>query len=93
MEIRSVDPRDTDREVDKPIYRVYFWEQLSYPGLTQGEAGYKSYENEVVGAVDVREILAWAEDYAVNRRWSVSVIHDGCEIWLLRDDPTLGFRS
>ena len=55
MDVRSVDPRDVRWEVDAPVYRVYFW---------SGETLHQAEEFELTGAVDVHEVLAWAEENA-----------------------------
>lgn len=51
MRFESVDPRDTSWECPQPVYRVYFW---SGPGLSD--------EYRLVGASDVHEAIAWADE-------------------------------
>ena len=53
-----VDPRDTGWEVDRPAYRVYFWQ----PGITD------EWELE---DTDVDEVLRWAADNAAGRQYAV----------------------
>ena len=68
MEIVSVDPRDQSWEIDKPRYRVYFW-----------DAAATSYEYEVSQADDVAEVMAWAEAERGTRTFTLyaCVQHDG----------------
>jgi hypothetical protein len=64
MDVRPVDPRDTEWEICQPVFRVYFWEPNPLPpGIPEESAGYRSTEFEVSG-VDVGEVLAWAETNA-----------------------------
>ena len=40
MIVGGVDPRDTQREVDQPVYRVYFWHRPPVPaGIAQEHIG------------------------------------------------------
>jgi hypothetical protein len=94
MKVRSVDPRDTEREEFIPVYRVYFWERLFLLGVPPEQAGYKSEEYEIVSAADVREVLVWAEENAgSNRTFTVYAMLDQCEIRLLGHDPTRPSQS
>jgi len=61
LNAQGVDPRDTRWEVDRPSYRVYFWE----PGLSD--------EWQLTDADDVREVMAWAEANANGRQFVVYV--------------------
>lgn len=89
MEVRPVDPRDTERSEDSPVYRVYFWERMSAPGIPDERMGYKSDEYELLDATDVREVLDWAEKHAgPNRTFTVYVRLDRCEIKLFGRGPT-----
>lgn len=63
MDIRGIDPRDITWEQDHARYRVYFWDV----------AAVTSYEYEVLGEVDVDEVLAWASRYADERGWAYTV--------------------
>lgn len=93
MEARPVDPRDVERDVDDPVYRVCFWERGSFPGVPAELAGYRSEEYELAGANDVREVLRWADENAgPNRSITVYVVLDGCAIRLCGDDPTRSSR-
>jgi hypothetical protein len=50
-----------------PSYRVYFWRQLAH-------GGYESDEFELRDAVDVREVLGWAEEKAEGRTFTLYVL-------------------
>ncbi|WP_416964416.1 hypothetical protein [Streptomyces sp. Agncl-13] len=63
MDIRGIDPRDTAWEQDHARYRVYFWDV----------AAVTAYEYEVLGEVDVDEVLTWASPYAAERAWTYTV--------------------
>ncbi len=52
MDVRPINPRDIDTEVE-PRYRVYFW---------SADRG-RSDEFELTGAADVRDALSWAEHW------------------------------
>src|SRR5689334_10904623 len=54
MEVRRVDPRDTEWEEDFPTYRVYFFTDPG-PGLH----GWTSDEFEIREAPDVRAVIEW----------------------------------
>jgi hypothetical protein len=89
MEIRPVDPRDTEREEHMPVYRVYFWERQVHPGVPAEQTGYRADEYEIADAADVREVLEWAETNAgSNRTFTVYAMLDRCEIRLFGRDPT-----
>ena len=62
MEIRGVDPRDTRWEVERPTFRCYFWNKGG--GRHHVDAGTISDEYEI-RCDDVREVLVWAEEFAV----------------------------
>jgi hypothetical protein len=85
MEARPVDPRDTEWEVDRPTYRVYFWRG-------QPRGGYASEEFELRGAADVHEVLSWAEQRAEGRLVTIYAVRDGADgrglIRLAGVDPT-----
>jgi hypothetical protein len=51
VQVRGVDPRDQQWEVDAPAYRVYFWAPWS--------KGWRSDEFEVTDA-DIDDVLEWA---------------------------------
>ncbi|MEU8825849.1 hypothetical protein [Streptomyces sp. NPDC048636] len=63
MDIRAIDPRDTAWEQDYARYRVYFWD---VPAVT-------SHEYEILGEVDIDELLTWASRYAAERGWSYTI--------------------
>lgn len=63
MDIRGIDPRDTAWEQDHARYRVYFWDV----------GAVTAYEYEVLGEVDVDEVLDWASRYAAERGWTCTV--------------------
>ena len=52
MEVRRVDPRDTEWEEDFPAYRIYFFTKPG-PGLH----GRTSDEFEIQQAPDVRSVI------------------------------------
>lgn len=63
--IEGVDPRDTQWEVDKPVYRVYFWHQPDAPpGVAQQHVMWHCDEYRLSDAVDVEEVLGWARTNA-----------------------------
>lgn len=83
MEVRPVDPRDTDSEIESPVYRVYFWESLG-----EGpNAAFKSDEYEITGAADVYQVLRWAEANA-NGTFTAHLVMDKTLIRLSGEDPT-----
>ena len=60
-----MDPRDTAFEVDEPVRRVYLWDRPPPPaGVTQELMGWWFYERRLLGAPDVRGVLARAEEYS-----------------------------
>ncbi|TVL93546.1 hypothetical protein [Streptomyces sp. SAJ15] len=63
MDIRRIDPRDTAWEEDHARYRVSFWD---VPAAT-------AHEYEVLGEVDVDDVLAWASPHAAERGWTYTV--------------------
>jgi hypothetical protein len=80
VEITSVDPRDQNWEIDKPYYRVCFW-----------DAAATSYEYQVSQADDVAEVMAWAEGERGTRTFTLyaCVQHDGLGLVRLAGvDPT-----
>ena len=72
MEVRSVDPRDTEWGDDFPAYRVYFFTDPA-PGLH----GLKSDEFEIRQAPDVGSVIEWAANEAAGRAYV-------CMRWCLR---------
>ena len=91
MDVRPIDPRDTDTEEAFPAYRVHFWErQAGHPGVAPEAVGHVSYEFELTGAHSVFEALAWAEANAgANRTFTLYVATIGRSlIRLAGTDPT-----
>ena len=88
MHVQPVDPRDTRWEVDRPVYRVYFWWQRD----GRPDAGWASEEWQVDGA-DVQEVLAWADMDEMHRAFTLYVRYtcDGMPglIRLHGSDPTV----
>ena len=83
MDIRGIDPRDARWEQDHARYRVYFWDV----------GAVTAYEYEVLGEVDVEEVLAWASRYAEGRGWAYTVyaaVTDGGDLGLVRLAGVLG---
>ena len=77
-----MDPRDVEREVDDPTYRVVFWEREA-PGML------RSHEYDVTGAGDVEEVLAWARAGATpGQTFTIHALVDRTALRLLGDDPT-----
>lgn len=65
MIIDGDDPRDTEWEVDRPVYRVYFWHQPeARPGAAQRHAMWHCDEYRLSDATDVQEVLDWARNTA-----------------------------
>jgi hypothetical protein len=63
--VEGIDPRDTEWEVEGPVYRVYFWHQpLAPSGVPQEHMMFHSDEYRLSGAVDVGEVLDWARTIA-----------------------------
>jgi hypothetical protein len=65
MQVMGIDPRDVRSEVDRPDYRVYFFESDG-----------RSNEYHLTGAQDVAEVLDWATASANDRRYVVYVRTD-----------------
>ena len=87
MQTRQVDPRDTRWEVDRPVYRVYFWQRLG----SHKDSGWASQEWQVEDA-DADEVLTWAGSTARDRAFTLYVCCE-CDgeiglIRLLGSDPT-----
>jgi hypothetical protein len=79
MDVRPVDPRDIEIEVDAPVYRVYFW---------KAEAGV-STEYELSAATDVHEAIAWADENAgPDRTYVLYARVDRTLVRLSGTDPT-----
>jgi hypothetical protein len=69
MEVRTIDPRDVEREVSEPKYRVYFWSQRNID-----ELAWTSEEWELTAAADVGEALGWAKENASGRSFVMYVV-------------------
>jgi hypothetical protein len=86
LDARLVDPRDTRWEVSSPTYRVYFWRRVG--------GGYHSEEFQLSGASDIRDVLAWAEERAEGRTFTVYALVNALgELGLVQladVDPTAG---
>jgi hypothetical protein len=65
MQVTAIDPRDVRFEVDKPDYRVYFFEPDG-----------RSDEYHLTGAQDLAEVLDWAQAEANDRSYVVYVFTD-----------------
>lgn len=85
MDVRPIDPRDTEIEIDHPTYRVFFWRlQSDHPG-----SGYGSEEYELTGAQDIDEVLGWARANAGDdRTYTVYTVVGKTLVHLLGIDPT-----
>jgi hypothetical protein len=63
--VHSIDPRDTEWEVEGPDYRVYLWHQPPAPaGVAQEHMMFHCKEYRLSDAVDVSEVLEWARTTA-----------------------------
>ena len=100
MEIRTIDPR-TDRrwELESHDYRVVFWRQPSAPaGVPQNRVGWHAYGPDVLGALDVREVIAWADEEARKREamYTLFAKVDYSDrpglLWIAGVDPTVWSR-
>jgi hypothetical protein len=61
VNVEDIDPRDTEWEVEGPVYRVYFWRQQPAPmAVSQGHVMFHSDEYRLSEAADVGEVLDWA---------------------------------
>ena len=66
MEVRRIDPRDTEWEQDFPTYRVHFFTDPG-PGLH----GWTSDEFELQQAQDVKAVIEWADKEARGRTYII----------------------
>lgn len=65
MIIEGVDPRDTEWEVDRPVYRVYFWHQPpAPPGVAHEHVMWHCDEYRLSEATDFEDVLGWARSKA-----------------------------
>ncbi|HEX2321874.1 MAG TPA: hypothetical protein VHJ18_23075 [Streptosporangiaceae bacterium] len=65
MQVTGIDPRDVQFEMDKPDYRVYFFESDG-----------RSDEYQLTGARDVAEVLDWVKANVGDRTYIVYVFTD-----------------
>ena len=92
--VEGIDPRDTEWEIDNPIYRVYFWHQPpAPPGAAQERMMVHCDEYRLSDAVDVAEVLAWAQDRSrPDQTFTLYVEHRNADrfglIQLMGTDPT-----
>lgn len=95
MIVEGIDPRDTEWEVERPVYRVYFWRQpLAPAGVPQELVGFHSDEYRLSEAVDVGEALDWARTTArADQTFTLYVEHRHGDspglIHLMGIDPTV----
>jgi hypothetical protein len=93
--VEGVDPRDTEWEVEGPVYRIYFWHQpLAPEGVAQEDVMFHSDEYRLRGAVDVGEVLDWARATAMpDQSFTLYVEHRHGDspglIQLMGVDPTV----
>ncbi|SDR03529.1 hypothetical protein SAMN02800687_3405 [Curtobacterium sp. UNCCL20] len=66
LRAQQIDPRDVQTEYEISVYRVYF---VDGDGATD--------EYRVEGAVDVRQVLAWADEHAAGRGFDLYVETEG----------------
>ena len=94
MIIQGVDPRDTQWEVDRPVYRVYFWHQPPAPaGVPEEHAGWHCDEYRLSDVTDVEQVLGWARTTARADQTFVLYLEQGDAerrglVRLLGTDPT-----
>ncbi len=94
MIIEGIDPRDTEWEVDSPIYRVYFWHQPpAPPGVAQEHVMFHCDEYRLSDVTDVSEVVRWAEGSArSDQTFTLYVEHrDAARLGLIQlmgTDPT-----
>ena len=89
MEAHPVDPRDIEREVDHPTYRVVFWEQGPPAPVGDAPGMFRSDEYDVTGAADVEEVLAWARArVSAGQTFTIHALVGRTALRLLGDDPT-----
>jgi hypothetical protein len=85
VQVKPVDPRDTQWEIYQPRYRVYFWAQQA-PGRM-----WSSEEWELADA-DVESALAWARADEAGRQFVLYAVGQDSTgpglIRLLGDDPS-----
>jgi hypothetical protein len=80
-------------------YHVVFWRQpLAPEHVAQEEVMWAADENDVIGAQDVREVIAWADEEARSRKSTYTlwaVVARGSDVgmvWLAGIDPTVWSR-
>ncbi len=61
MKVEGVEPRDVTWEVERPVYRVYFWHEPAAPeGVPQEQVMWRCDEYRLTEVADVEEALDWA---------------------------------
>lgn len=89
LQARPVDPRDVEREVDAPTYRVVFWEQGPPAPVGDAPGMWCSSEYDVAGAGDVEEVIAWARGRAAEAQtFTIHALVDRTALRLWGADPT-----
>jgi hypothetical protein len=66
MRVDRIDPRSARWEIDQPSYLINFWQRSS----GRRDTGWASDEWRLSDA-DVHEVLAWADEHADGRRFSL----------------------
>jgi hypothetical protein len=72
MNVRSIDPRDIESEM-QAVYRVYFW--------SNRRGWCDSFE--LTGAADVHEVLDWINANASGREVEAMLVIDRCAAFLI----------
>ena len=72
MKVRGIDPRDIESEM-QAVYRVFFWSNL------RGRCD----SFELIGAVDVHEVLHWINANANGREVEAMVVIDRYAAFLI----------
>ena len=84
----EVVPTSPNREGTAPIhhYHVVFWRQATAPeGFPQASMIWSAHENELLDALDVHEVLAWADEEAQTRKAAYTV-YAVIEIFIPRNE-------
>lgn len=61
MNIRPIDPRDIQWQIDDPAYRVTFWSERE---STSGTPAWAASEFEVTGpGLEAEDVISWAREH------------------------------
>lgn len=97
MKIEGIDPRSASYESATPAYWVIFWSQPPRPSDVPEDVliGFHSDEFRISGALDVFEVVRWAESDAECRGYTLycEVVENDGAVTIARlagTDPTRG---